>query len=431
MSVEMNKRISMKPGFGKKLETPRFNKQSLSSTRGADSSVFSNTTSLNKTSLKESVSKTISTSTLNKSISTSYTNSSSSVFNSKSSNYVPGNHFLGVSDYYRDRNEVRTGITTGIGYDASVGGYRSGKHDLELYTGGLTQRSERRMMQRAGMVDLSKLGQIDNGSSGSGGKKMSWVAKLGLGLLGAGVAVGGGFAIADIIKNNKAKKAEKTKESDIAKLNKQQQKQDVKSAKVETNEVKGAQNTNTTPVSNNPTVQSLQSAKTSDECKQISAQLTEQQQTVNDTIQLNQNNLTKATEGKEKAQNSLDVATQGISTEKQNIQRQEGTITKLQSQLSQLDPKAENYTEMKAQLESQIQEAEKAKQTSETNLKNFEQQKESAQNSITQFNNEISSINSDLSSLNAEKAEIDKGIADANKKAEELSAKEQQDGKQA
>ena len=195
MSVEMNKRISMKPGFGKKLETPRFNKQSLSSTRGADSSVFSHTTSLNRTSLKESGSKTISTSTLNKSISTSYTNSSSSVFNSKSSNYVPGNHFLGVSDYYRDRNEVRTGITTGIGYDASVGGYRSGKHDLELYTGGLTQRSERRMMQRAGMVDLSKLGQIDNGSSGSGGKKMSWVAKLGLGLLGAGVAVGAGVPV--------------------------------------------------------------------------------------------------------------------------------------------------------------------------------------------------------------------------------------------
>ena len=185
MSVELhNKKISVKPGFGRKLETPTFNKTKTSSAGGADSSVFSNTTTLNRTSLKDSASQSISTSTLNKSLSTSYTSSSSSVFKSRSANFVPGNHFLGVSDYVRDRNDVRTGITTGIGYDASVGGYRSGKHDLELFTGGLTQASERRMMQRAGMVDLSKLGQINFGGSNNSGSsgKTSWLAKLGIGL---------------------------------------------------------------------------------------------------------------------------------------------------------------------------------------------------------------------------------------------------------
>ena len=427
MSVELhNKKISVKPGFGRKLETPTFNKTKTSSAGGADSSVFSNTTTLNRTSLKDSASQSISTSTLNKSLSTSYTSSSSSVFKSRSANFVPGNHFLGVSDYVRDRNDVRTGITTGIGYDASVGGYRSGKHDLELFTGGLTQASERRMMQRVGMVDLSKLGQINFGGSNNSGSsgKTSWLAKLGIGLGIAGVAVGGGVAIANLVKTNKAKKAAKN-EDNISKLNNTNStpKSEPVKTKDNTEEIKGIQ------TSTNPTVQSLQSVKTSQECKNIVSQLTEQQQTVNNTIELNKNNLAEATKGKESAQTSLDTATQGISTEKQNIQKQEGTITKLQSQLSQLDPNSENYSEMKAQLEQQIKEAETAKADSETNLKNYEQQRDNAQNSISQFDREISSINTDLSSLNAEKTEIDKGIEYANKKADELSAKENQDKK--
>lgn len=228
MAVDLNNKISMKPGFGKKLENPTFNKQKLSFSRGADSSVFNNSTSLNRTSLKDSVSKNISTTSLNRSFSTGYASSNSSVFGQRSANFRPGTHFMGVSDYTRDRSDVRTGInTSGIGYDPETKGYRSGKHDLELMTGGWTQRSERRAMQRMGMVDLSTLQETSNSGSG---KKMSLLGKIGLGIAGGALAVGAGIGIAKLIKNNKAEK----QESDMAKLNKLSENNTKKSAQIDT-----------------------------------------------------------------------------------------------------------------------------------------------------------------------------------------------------
>lgn len=416
MSVAMNNKISMKPGFGKKLEVPSFNKQKLSSTKGADSSVFSG-----KTSLKDSVSQSISTTTLNRTISTNYTQSGSSVFGSRSSTFVPGNHLLGVSDYYRDRNELRNGITTGIGYDPSVGGYRSGKHDLELFTGGLTQRSERRMMQRAGMVDLSRLQESSISESTSNDKKMSLLEKIALGVGGGAVAVGLGVGIAKTIKANKAAKAG-NEESDIAKLNAQTAKQTPKTATPKGgSDVKQTKEIQIT--SSNPDVQALQSAKTSAECNEISTKLTEQNKTIDSTITLNKTALTMAEQGKETATLSLNTATEGISSEKQNIQKQDGTITKLQSQLSTLKSTNGDASAI-SKLEQQIKEAEASKAQSEANLKKFESQKEQASKDIAQYEQDISNINSDLKSLNAEKAEVDKGLKLAAKKAEELAAKE-------
>lgn len=220
MDVSLNKQIATKAGLGKKLQVPTFNKQTLSSTKGAQSSVFNG----NTTSLKASVSANISNTTLNRTYS-SNVGANSSVFGQRGANWRPGTHFMGVSDFYHDRSDLRNGInTSGIGYDPQTKGYRSGQHDLELMTGGWTQRSERRAMQRMGMVDLSSTQE-----SGSSGNK-SWLKTLGIGLVGAGVGVGGFLAVKNLLNKNKAK----TPESDMAQLNQLAKDNQSKSLKAET-----------------------------------------------------------------------------------------------------------------------------------------------------------------------------------------------------
>lgn len=221
MDVSLNKQIATKAGLGKKLQVPTFNKPTLSSTKGTQSSVFNDNTN----SLKASVSRNISTTSLNRSYSSNI-GANASVFGQRGSNWRPGTHFMGVSDFYHNRNDLRNGInTTGIGYDTQTKGYRSGQHDLELMTGGWTQRSERRAMQRMGMVDLSNI--QDSGSSKGKG---SWLKTLGIGLVGAGVGVGGFFAIKSLLGKNKAQNTE----TDMAQLNKIAKENQAKSIKAET-----------------------------------------------------------------------------------------------------------------------------------------------------------------------------------------------------
>lgn len=397
-SLELNKLQSQtRAGFGVKPNNPTFNRKSssVSLNNNNDRGVFATSTS----SLKSTASQNVTTTRLNNAFSSGLA-SNSSIYSQRGANYVSGYRFNNSANYVHDRNGIATGInTTSIGY--ANGGFRSGKNDLTLITG-LTQPMERRLLQRAGMVDLSALQQ-----SGNSGKSSFW-NKLAAGIgIAAGVgAVGAG--VAAIIKNSKSSKS-KDSSSDIAKLNAQQQ---AKSAKPSE---KGGKTTSIQSEVPSFTVgsasqQKVQSAKTSAECKEISADLDNKQQTINDSIATNTELLATAQQGKE-------TATASINTANQNIQKQEGTITKLRSQLAAAKSAKEPDAKQIADLENQIKEAEQSKANSEATLK-------SAKADLAKCEQEISDINSDLKSLNAEKADVASGKTAADKKAAELEKKE-------
>lgn len=400
-SLELNKLQSQtRAGFGVKPNNPTFNRKSssVSLNNNNDRGVFATSTS----SLKSTASQNVTTTRLNNAFSSGLA-SNSSIYSQRGANYVSGYRFNNSANYVHDRNGTATGInTTSIGY--ANGGFRSGKNDLTLITG-LTQPMERRLKQRAGMVDLTTL-QYQN--DGSIGKKSSFWNKLAAGIgIAAGVgAVGAG--VAAIIKNSKSSKS-KDSSSDIAKLNAQQQ---AKSAKPSE---KGGKTTSIQSEAPSFTVgsasqQKVQSAKTSAECKEISADLDNKQQTINDSIATNTELLATAQQGKE-------TATASINTANQNIQRQDGTITKLRSQLSAAKSAKKPDAKQIADLENQIKEAEQSKANSEATLK-------SAKADLAKCEQEISDINSDLKSLNAEKADVASGKTAADKKAAELEKKE-------
>lgn len=397
-SLELNKLQSQtRAGFGAKPNNPTFNKKSssVSLNNNNDRGVFATSTS----SLKSTASQNVTTTRLNNAFSSGLA-SSSSIYSQRGANFVSGYRFNNSANYVHDRNGTATGInTTSIGY--ANGGFRSGKNDLTLMTG-LTQPMERRLMQRAGMVDLSALQQ--SGNSG----KSSFLNKLAAGLgLAAGVGAIGAGVVA-IIKNNKSSKSKDTS-SDIAKLNAQQQ---AKSAKP--SEKGGKTNSVQSEVPSftvgSASQQKVQSAKTSAECKEISADLDNKQQTINDSIATNTELLATAQQGKE-------TATASINTANQNIQKQEGMITKLSSQLSAAKSAKKPDAKLIANLENQIKKAEQSKNESEATLK-------SAKADLAKCEQEISDINSDLKSLNAEKADVASGKTAADKKATELEKKE-------
>lgn len=397
-SLELNKLQSQtRAGFGAKPNNPTFNRKSssVSLNNNNDRGVFATSTS----SLKSTASQNVTTTRLNNAFSSGLA-SNSSIYSQRGANYVSGYRFNNSANYVHDRNGIATGInTTSIGY--ANGGFRSGKNDLTLMTG-LTQPMERRLMQRAGMVDLSALQQ-----SGNSGKSSFW-NKLAAGIgIAAGVgAVGAG--VAAIIKNSKSSKS-KDSSSDIAKLNAQQQ---AKSAKPSENGGKTNSVQSEVPsfTVGSASQQKVQSAKTSAECKEISADLDNKQQTINDSIATNTELLATAQQGKE-------TATASINTANQNIQKQEGTITKLRSQLAAAKSAKEPDAKQIADLENQIKEAEQSKANSEATLK-------SAKADLAKCEQEISDINSDLKSLNAEKADVASGKTAADKKAAELEKKE-------
>lgn len=397
-SLELNKLQSQtRAGFGAKPNNPTFNKKSssVSLNNNNDRGVFATSTS----SLKSTASQNVTTTRLNNAFSSGLA-SNSSIYSQRGANYVSGYRFNNSANYVHDRNGIATGInTTSIGY--ANGGFRSGKNDLTLMTG-LTQPMERRLLQRAGMVDLSALQQ--SGNSG----KSSFLNKLAAGLgLAAGVGAIGAGVVA-IIKNNKSSKSKDTS-SDIAKLNAQQQTQNAKATENggKTNSVQSEVPSFTV---GSASQQKVQSAKTSTECKEISADLDNKQQTINDSIATNTELLATAQQGKE-------TATASINTANQNIQKQEGTITKLRSQLSAAKSAKEPDTKLIADLENQIKEAEQSKNESVETLK-------SAKADLAKCEQEISDINSDLKSLNAEKADVASGKTAADKKAAELEKKE-------
>lgn len=397
-SLELNKLQSQtRAGFGVKPNNPTFNKKSssVSLNNNNDRGVFATSTS----SLKSTASQNVTTTRLNNAFSSGLA-SNSSIYSQRGANYVSGYRFNNSANYVHDRNGIATGInTTSIGY--ANGGFRSGKNDLTLMTG-LTQPMERRLMQRAGMVDLSALQQ--SGNSG----KSSFLNKLAAGLgLAAGVGAIGAGVVA-IIKNSKSSKS-KDSSSDIAKLNAQQQ---AKSAKPSENGGKTTSIQSEVPsfTVGSASQQKVQSAKTSTECKEISADLDNKQQTINDSIATNTELLATAQQGKE-------TATASINTANQNIQKQEGTITKLRSQLAQLRANPNNNGDSLASIQQQIKEAEESKANSEATLK-------SAKADLAKCEQEISDINSDLKSLNAEKADVASGKTAADKKAAELEKKE-------
>lgn len=397
-SLELNKLQSQtRAGFGVKPNNPTFNRKSssVSLNNNNDRGVFATSTS----SLKSTASQNVTTTRLNNAFSSGLA-SNSSIYSQRGANYVSGYRFNNSANYVHDRNGIATGInTTSIGY--ANGGFRSGKNDLTLMTG-LTQPMERRLLQRAGMVDLSALQQ-----SGNSGKSSFW-NKLAAGIgIAAGVgAVGAG--VAAIIKNSKSSKS-KDSSSDIAKLNAQQQ---AKSAKPSEKGGKTTSIQNEAPsfTVGSASQQKVQSAKTSTECKEISADLDNKQQTINDSIATNTELLATAQQGKE-------TATASINTANQNIQKQEGTITKLRSQLAAAKSAKEPDAKQIADLENQIKEAEQSKANSEATLK-------SAKADLAKCEQEISDINSDLKSLNAEKADVASGKTAADKKAAELEKKE-------
>lgn len=397
-SLELNKLQSQtRAGFGVKPNNPTFNRKSssVSLNNNNDRGVFATSTS----SLKSTASQNVTTTRLNNAFSSGLA-SNSSIYSQRGANYVSGYRFNNSANYVHDRNGIATGInTTSIGY--ANGGFRSGKNDLTLMTG-LTQPMERRLLQRAGMVDLSALQQ-----SGNSGKSSFW-NKLAAGIgIAAGVgAVGAG--VAAIIKNSKSSKS-KDSSSDIAKLNAQQQ---AKSAKPSENGGKTTSIQSEVPsfTVGSASQQKVQSAKTSAECKEISADLDNKQQTINDSIATNTELLATAQQGKE-------TATASINTANQNIQKQEGTITKLRSQLAQLRANPNNNGDSLASIQQQIKEAEESKANSEATLK-------SAKADLAKCEQEISDINSDLKSLNAEKADVASGKTAADKKAAELEKKE-------
>lgn len=397
-SLELNKLQSQtRAGFGVKPNNPTFNRKSssVSLNNNNDRGVFATSTS----SLKSTASQNVTTTRLNNAFSSGLA-SSSSIYSQRGANFVSGYRFNNSANYVHDRNGTATGInTTSIGY--ANGGFRSGKNDLTLMTG-LTQPMERRLMQRAGMVDLSALQQ--SGNSG----KSSFLNKLAAGLgLAAGVGAIGAGVVA-IIKNNKSSKSKDTS-SDIAKLNAQQQTQNAKATENggKTNSVQSEVPSFTV---GSASQQKVQSAKTSAECKEISADLDNKQQTINDSIATNTELLATAQQGKE-------TATASINTANQNIQKQEGMITKLSSQLSAAKSAKEPDAKQIADLENQIKEAEQSKANSEATLK-------SAKADLAKCEQEISDINSDLKSLNAEKADVASGKTAADKKAAELEKKE-------
>lgn len=397
-SLELNKLQSQtRAGFGVKPNNPTFNRKSssVSLNNNNDRGVFATSTS----SLKSTASQNVTTTRLNNAFSSGLA-SSSSIYSQRGANFVSGYRFNNSANYVHDRNGIATGInTTSIGY--ANGGFRSGKNDLTLMTG-LTQPMERRLMQRAGMVDLSALQQ--SGNSG----KSSFLNKLAAGLgLAAGVGAIGAGVVA-IIKNNKSSKSKDTS-SDIAKLNAQQQTQNAKATENggKTNSVQSEVPSFTV---GSASQQKVQSAKTSAECKEISADLDNKQQTINDSIATNTELLATAQQGKE-------TATASINTANQNIQKQEGTITKLRSQLAAAKSAKEPDAKQIADLENQIKEAEQSKANSEATLK-------SAKADLAKCEQEISDINSDLKSLNAEKADVASGKTAADKKAAELEKKE-------
>lgn len=397
-SLELNKLQSQtRAGFGAKPNNPTFNKKSssVSLNNNNDRGVFATSTS----SLKSTASQNVTTTRLNNAFSSGLA-SSSSIYSQRGANFVSGYRFNNSANYVHDRNGTATGInTTSIGY--ANGGFRSGKNDLTLMTG-LTQPMERRLMQRAGMVDLSALQQ--SGNSG----KSSFLNKLAAGLgLAAGVGAIGAGVVA-IIKNNKSSKSKDTS-SDIAKLNAQQQTQNAKATENggKTNSVQSEVPSFTV---GSASQQKVQSAKTSAECKEISADLDNKQQTINDSIATNTELLATAQQGKE-------TATASINTANQNIQKQEGMITKLSSQLSAAKSAKEPDAKLIASLENQIKKAEQSKNESEATLK-------SAKADLAKCEQEISDINSDLKSLNAEKADVASGKTAADKKATELEKKE-------
>lgn len=397
-SLELNKLQSQtRAGFGAKPNNPTFNRKSssVSLNNNNDRGVFATSTS----SLKSTASQNVTTTRLNNAFSSGLA-SNSSIYSQRGANYVSGYRFNNSANYVHDRNGIATGInTTSIGY--ANGGFRSGKNDLTLMTG-LTQPMERRLLQRAGMVDLSALQQ-----SGNSGKSSFW-NKLAAGIgIAAGVgAVGAG--VAAIIKNSKSSKS-KDSSSDIAKLNAQQQ---AKSAKPSENGGKTTSIQSEVPsfTVGSASQQKVQSAKTSAECKEISADLDNKQQTINNSIATNTELLATAQQGKE-------TATASINTANQNIQKQEGTITKLRSQLAAAKSAKEPDAKQIADLENQIKEAEQSKANSEATLK-------SAKADLAKCEQEISDINSDLKSLNAGKADVASGKTAADKKAAELEKKE-------
>lgn len=397
-SLELNKLQSQtRAGFGVKPNNPTFNRKSssVSLNNNNDRGVFATSTS----SLKSTASQNVTTTRLNNAFSSGLA-SNSSIYSQRGANYVSGYRFNNSANYVHDRNGIATGInTTSIGY--ANGGFRSGKNDLTLMTG-LTQPMERRLLQRAGMVDLSALQQ--SGNSG----KSSFLNKLAAGLgLAAGVGAIGAGVVA-IIKNNKSSKSKDTS-SDIAKLNAQQQTQNAKATENggKTNSVQSEVPSFTV---GSASQQKVQSAKTSAECKEISADLDNKQQTINDSIATNTELLATAQQGKE-------TATASINTANQNIQKQEGMITKLSSQLSAAKSAKEPDAKLIANLENQIKKAEQSKNESEATLK-------SAKADLAKCEQEISDINSDLKSLNAEKADVASGKTAADKKAAELEKKE-------
>lgn len=397
-SLELNKLQSQtRAGFGVKPNNPTFNRKSssVSLNNNNDRGVFATSTS----SLKSTASQNVTTTRLNNAFSSGLA-SSSSIYSQRGANFVSGYRFNNSANYVHDRNGTATGInTTSIGY--ANGGFRSGKNDLTLMTG-LTQPMERRLMQRAGMVDLSALQQ--SGNSG----KSSFLNKLAAGLgLAAGVGAIGAGVVA-IIKNNKSSKSKDTS-SDIAKLNAQQQTQNAKATE-NGGKTTSVQNEAQTFTVGSASQQKVQSAKTSTECKEISADLDNKQQTINDSIATNTELLATAQQGKE-------TATASINTANQNIQKQEGMITKLSSQLSAAKSAKEPDAKLIASLENQIKKAEQSKANSEATLK-------SAKADLAKCEQEISDINSDLKSLNAEKADVASGKTAADKKAAELEKKE-------
>ena len=397
-SLELNKLQSQtRAGFGAKPNNPTFNKKSssVSLNNNNDRGVFATSTS----SLKSTASQNVTTTRLNNAFSSGLA-SSSSIYSQRGANFVSGYRFNNSANYVHDRNGTATGInTTSIGY--ANGGFRSGKNDLTLMTQ-LTQPMERRMKQRAGMYDLSQY--QDQGNT----KKSTFLDKVmkyfapavGLGVAGLGVAA--------IVKNSKSSKSKDTS-SDIAKLNAQQQTQNAKATENggKTNSVQSEVPSFTV---GSVSQQKVQSAKTSAECKEISADLDNKQQTINDSITTNTELLATAQQGKE-------TATASINTANQNIQKQEGMITKLSSQLSAAKSAKEPDAKLIASLENQIKKAEQSKNESEATLK-------SAKADLAKCEQEISDINSDLKSLNAEKADVASGKTAADKKAAELEKKE-------
>lgn len=397
-SLELNKLQSQtRAGFGVKPNNPTFNKKSssVSLNNNNDRGVFATSTS----SLKSTASQNVTTTRLNNAFSSGLA-SNSSIYSQRGANFVSGYRFNNSANYVHDRNGTATGInTTSIGY--ANGGFRSGKNDLTLMTG-LTQPMERRLMQRAGMVDLSALQQSDNSGKSSFWNKLA----AGLGIAAGVGAIGAG--VVAVIKNSKSSKSKDTS-SDIAKLNAQQQ---AKSAKPSENGGKTNSVQSEVPsfTVGSASQQKVQSAKTSAECKEISADLDNKQQTINDSIATNTELLATAQQGKE-------TATASINTANQNIQKQEGMITKLSSQLSAAKSAKKPDAKLIADLENQIKEAEQSKANSEATLK-------SAKADLAKCEQEISDINSDLKSLNAEKADVASGKTAADKKAAELEKKE-------